>query len=884
MKPLVVEFQAFGPYAGYEKVDFSQLAKQGLFLICGKTGTGKTTILDAMTFALYGKSSGHGRDDLMAMRCTKADFNTSTFVCFEFENNGETYRFRRSLDRKRTNLSVAYECSKLDKNNVWQPLQEKFTEKDINNKAKEIIGLDYDQFSQVIVLPQGKFEQLLTSDSEDKEKILTSIFGEEKWEAIAKNIFWEAENRKNQLKADKTKIVNSLADEGCDKLSELELKIEEKKLQLESMEQEYARSDYDKQIKAQQDMLVLAKRFADMHSTKAQITNLESRKTERESWEQQLKDATKAAKIKNVLEEEKKAKDDLVRRTKEEEDAWKLEETCKIKSENASKVLSEHIAKESEIEADKKCKIQYEEKRSYYEGLDSLNKEYQEKLKAEDEAKKQEEAVKKECDLLAGQVVSLQKEYESVRVEHDRTLKAYIAGIAGELAKNLIEGEACPVCGNTKHPKKAVISADSVSKKDIDAKKAEMEDVYNKMNQTIEANNAQLKLYEEKKKQTAQKHGEVVAVETRISTTKDGLVEGIETLAELETEIEKIEKLVSDYYAVKEKLETADKKEKELYTESKSKVESAAKEKGAALKASELAITECDKALEENDFETREAAMALLISDVQMKKLSESIANFDAELKAQREIHKKLQDELKGIEEPDDEKCKEIVKSLERVKEEFIKNSEVLKSEISRLTEKYDGLVKQDDGLDEKLREAEQDLKIAKSLRGDNGVGLKRYVLGIMFSSVVSAANKMLELVHGGRYHLFRTDEKGLNGANKKGLELKVKDSRSSEHDGRFVSTLSGGEKFLASLALSIGMSTVAQKGGVKIEALFIDEGFGSLDEDSIEDAMDILKSIQEANGIVGIISHVQILQDRISTKLTVEEKNNSSHIIQTIG
>ena len=187
------------------------------------------------------------------------------------------------------------------------------------------------------------------------------------------------------------------------------------------------------------------------------------------------------------------------------------------------------------------------------------------------------------------------------------------------------------------------------------------------------------------------------------------------------------------------------------------------------------------------------------------------------------------------------------------------------------------------EGMEEKIREAEEDFAFAKKLRGDSGTGLQRYVLGIMFSSVVAAANQMLELVHGGRYRLYRSDEKA-QGTNKRGLELKVFDRNSVEHGGRFVSTLSGGEKFLASLALSIGMSTIAQKSGIKIEALFIDEGFGSLDEDSISDAMNILGSIQQANGLVGIISHVQLLQDRIPTKLQVQEVEGGSHIIQTIG
>ncbi|MBR0129729.1 MAG: SMC family ATPase, partial [Firmicutes bacterium] len=176
------------------------------------------------------------------------------------------------------------------------------------------------------------------------------------------------------------------------------------------------------------------------------------------------------------------------------------------------------------------------------------------------------------------------------------------------------------------------------------------------------------------------------------------------------------------------------------------------------------------------------------------------------------------------------------------------------------------------------IQDAEDDFTFAKNLRGDTGIGLQRYVLGIMFSSVIKAANEMLRKVHGGRYQLFRTDEK-VDGSNKRGLDLKVYDSYAGGSDGRSVSTLSGGEKFLASLALSIGMSTIAKTGGVNIDGIFIDEGFGSLDNDSIDDALDILGSIQKAHGMVGIISHVEVLRSNIPTKIQVVKKREGSTI-----
>ena len=179
---------------------------------------------------------------------------------------------------------------------------------------------------------------------------------------------------------------------------------------------------------------------------------------------------------------------------------------------------------------------------------------------------------------------------------------------------------------------------------------------------------------------------------------------------------------------------------------------------------------------------------------------------------------------------------------------------------------------------DAEIQEAEDDLAFARKLRGDTGLGLQRYVLAIMFNQVIGEANRMLEKVHGGRYHLYRSDEKGAG--NKRGLELKVHDNRSPDTEGRSVAMLSGGEKFLVSLSLSIGMSTVAQKTGVQIEALFIDEGFGTLDDGSIADAMDILESVRRSSGMIGIISHVRLLESNIPTHLAVKKTNAGSTIV----
>ena len=326
-----------------------------------------------------------------------------------------------------------------------------------------------------------------------------------------------------------------------------------------------------------------------------------------------------------------------------------------------------------------------------------------------------------------------------------------------------------------------------------------------------------------------------------------------------------------------------EKNAREGYTKALSEEESAKLEAKDAEKAYSEAKEKTAEALKENGFDTKEEALLVSMSEKDKDELRERINRFDTELNSIKIVVDELTRQLCGKEEPDEDECNKKLNEANRVSEEYLSIRAVLISEIQRLAKKLSDLRKEGEGIEERIHEADEDMVFAKKLRGDSGTGLQRYVLGIMFSSVVAAANKMLEMVHGGRYRLYRSDDRAA-GSNKRGLELKVHDSLSDEHEGRSVGTLSGGEKFLASLALSVGMSTVARKNGIKTEALFIDEGFGSLDEDSINDAMNILKSIQKANGMVGIISHVRLLQDQIPTKLIVEETGNGSRIVSSIG
>ncbi len=883
MRPIRTEFQAFGPYAGYEAVDFESVSRKGLFLICGRTGTGKTMILDAMTFALFGKSSGHGRDDFESMRCTNADFATDTFVRFEFENQGEVYRFERRLERKRKNLSASCSVSRLGEDGIWRPLLENPKERTVNEKAVELIGLEYEQFRQVMVLPQGQFERLLTSNSDEKEKILTSIFGEEKWQRIAECFYSRAESRKNELKGIQERIRNSLAEEDCVSIGELSLKTDRKKEEEETLTEEYKRKDYEGIIRREQEKLTDVRRFGDLHRAEERAALLAAQREKRIGWEKKAENAKRAEKVRIRLEEEQRAKEVLSRRLKEEDSIRKTAEEKRKASEEASEQAALHARKEQDIEERKTRKIRYEGKRGDYEGLEEAERLLKVRERAAKDALTAETKTRKECGVLSEAVSGLQKEYAGLHAEQGTLLNRYLAGITGELAEQLAEGKPCPVCGSTEHPHRAKAAPDRVSRAEVEEKKKAADRKYQELQEETAALEKAKKHLDEKHAALEKANTELAAFSAALENRRKNLIEGIATAGMLEEEIEKLQKSVTEYEAKKKQLLEAQKQAKDACTEAEAKIEPAGKETEAAEKLCRETAAAVEEALRENGFSSREEAEEWMLTREETEELSARISDYDANVKNAGETLKALREELQGKEEPDGESCREALRSAEKAREDYIARKAVLSGETERLLKKLRELRKEGEDIGEKLREAEEDFAFAKKLRGDSGTGLQRYALGIMFSSVVAAANQMLEMVHGGRYRLYRSDEKA-QGTNKRGLELKVFDRNSTDHDGRFVSTLSGGEKFLASLALSIGLSTVAQKSGIRIEALFIDEGFGSLDDESIGDAMNVLNSIQKANGLVGIISHVQILQEQIPVKLKVEKDSRGSHIVQTIG
>lgn len=891
MKPLKLELQAFGPYVEKQTVDFGKLSEKGMFLIKGSTGSGKTTIFDAILFALYGESTGEvilgkssgtgkggkiGRNELEDWRCTQAPPDMTTYVSFSFESNGHTYVFKRSLLPKRVNLAALYEAGEVDEDGNIVPFFNNPKQKDLNEKAEELIGLTKDQFRQVVFLPQGQFERFLIAPSDEKESILKRIFGTDKWSDYADRFYDNAKTRMDALRTEKSEIEISLSDEGVTDLDELGEKISG--LNAEKIQSEEAHTLFNGE-KKQEDLnkdIQLAEKFKPLHDLERTQKALAARREEMTAKKERYAAAEGAESIRTTITEYEKAASDLKRR----ENA--LKESEESLPDVRDKVVKAQAAKEkndtdSPVEELQKKIGEYDSKRKIYERYGELESAFNDAKTLRESAQRETanaEAKKTECIEAAEKAVeAFNKADKDARDYRDR----YLEGIYGEIAEGLQDGEACPVCGSTSHPAPAYRIPGSVSKQDVDKKEAAREKAKKEWDAAEAAKDNAVEDWEKKKDILEDKNNTLTAARSELEAASNNLIEGIADSDALENQISKFKTAIDDYQKKSRALEADLEAAKKKLTELEQKIKQDTTERDAAKVTLDTISKALDGALNEKGYEDVDSAKADLRSETERKRMHQEIVEYETQWGENESALTAKRKELEDQTEPDvsefNERQKEITSELNNYKE----NHSIICNKIKELTEKKERLDKKNEHYKSEIGEAESDLSFAKLLRGDSSVGIQRYVLAVMFEQVIGYANEMLANVHGGRYHLRRTDERGSK--NKRGLELKVHDNRSPDRDGRNVSMLSGGEKFLVSLALSIGMSTVAQKTGVRIEALFIDEGFGTLDYDSISDAMTVLESVRQSSGMIGIISHVELLESVIPTHLEAVKTDKGSYI-----
>ena len=882
MKPLFLEIQAFGPYVEKQTINFEKLAEQGMFLIKGPTGSGKTTIFDAMTFALYGGSSGDdprnrfGRNDLEEWRCNQADGAVPTIVSFVFSSHGRRYQFTRRLVQKRKNFSAEFAAGELDENGNLIPFFENPKKDDLNRKAEELIGLTKEQFRQVVLLPQGQFERFLTASSDEKESILETIFDAEKWDAYAQRFFDAANKRKMDLVEEKNRVTASLADEGLSTIDELSDRIAETEDEIKKWEAEKAAYNEEEKRNRLNSDRALSVRFESLHRLEKDQQKLQTCAEEVRKNRLQYEKAVKAEALREVISAYEWAEGNYRKRLNEAAgyhaqlpDAQKRFDTAQQEKQD-NEACSPVAGLNAKIG-------EYEAKRSVYETLGQCQEAFEREsktLKAQEEAQKR---ARWEFDKAARQAKDALEAYNNANSQASDLRARYYSGIYGELAAALQENAPCPVCGSIHHPAPAHRSDDSVSKETVEqAEKAE------------EAKKKYWKQQEEersKKEQCAKneldklKNAQIAQMQAKkdLENTRANLIDGVLDLNALDERLTGFRGEIRRYTDTTEMLNDAWKEANDALNQLTTMISGAEKERTAAEENCASAKEAMEAALAEAGYPDAQTAKQDMRSNAERAKLQEKIVVYDTAVQNNSNALAEKRLELAGKEEPDAAQFGERQKEIQAKSDEFTNKISALRTTGENLHKKQQNLRVKWDHYQSNIQEAENDLAFARKLRGDTGIGLQRYVLAVMFNQVIGEANRMLEKVHGGRYHLYRTEDKGKG--NKRGLELKVHDNRSPDTEGRSVAMLSGGEKFLVSLSLSIGLSTVAQRSGVQIEALFIDEGFGTLDDSSIQDAMDVLESVRRSSGMIGIISHVQLLESNIPTHLEVIKSSSGSTI-----
>ena len=880
MKPISVRFRCFGPYIEEQTIRFDELAEHGLFLICGETGSGKTTILDAMCCALYGSCSGEIRGELDAKRCRQARPEDPTEVDFIFECGGKRYRFSRKLTPRKSRKADAettynedYSCG-TESDGVWIPLLDNAKKKAMNAKAEELLGLNLNQFRQVIILPQGRFETLLTSGSEDKESILSSLFHTERWKTAVERMADELNSRRDEIARESQTIQEGLNRLQAGSVAELPeaLKAAEQAAEC-AAEAEKAAEEAKKQAQA---LLNLNDDYRELDKRREKLESSRKAAADDHAVQVRLEMAQKAEKARRPHDEWDQAGEALKQadtRLKETEDKLgQAEETLKKAKEarDAHELLAGEQEKRSrEVQRLASLRERYLSISSLQKAADARKKEL---AAAETEKERAERTAKGEKERLQ----ELETAWNNAEDAYKLTARAYRAAAAGNLAAVLQEGEPCPVCGSTHHPHPARLPEGAVESRDVEAAEKEV----TRARKAYEIQKGRKEKEEEAWRKAEQSYQEArTAYDTADGTLRQELAwrdPELETLEDLDRRSRELDGAVRDYNDKKEKLSAA-------YNQAvaaRDTLNGAKKDRQTDWEQAGTAYREKEKvwlkALAETGLGTEIQYNAMILAAEEQQKLQKTLSDHQAELGTAQVLYQEQQEKLEGKERPEPETAAKTYEEADlrhkaSIQEKTIaeQKRENLRTEIARLT-----------ALDAKIAERrnayEEDNAFVRALRGSTGMSIQRYVLSVRLGQVIVEANRLLSGIYGGRYRLHRSNE-SYGSSHKSGLELEVYDSQSDQR--RSVCTLSGGEKFLVALSLAIGLCTVVQneQKGVNLEAMFIDEGFGSLDQNTLGDALDVLQGVQRGHGLVGIISHVPLLEETILTKIEIRKTAHGS-------
>lgn len=877
MRPVSVRFKCFGPYMAEQFIDFEALEKSGLFLICGETGAGKTTILDAICYALYGRSSGGLRGDLSVMRCKLAEKEDETLSEFVFDSGGKRYKFVRSLKFGRKKLNDSHNCLEL-RGEEYVPIFENPKATNVNQKAQELIGLTYDQFRQVIILPQGQFEKLLVSDSAEKEKILVSLFHADRWQKISDEIYRRVAERDTALKQEKLQIAAKLREYGCEKLEQLEERILQDREALSNLREEVTdaekaaakcRENSEKAILENEAFLELSRR-------KKRLESLEKEENGRNAEGMILERADIARSIHPVYLSFGEAKASKLRAeglTAQEEARLKGAEDALLSAEGAWK---DHEAAREGYEQDKQQVILLKNVGGIYRALKGLEAGSAAAEGALNGAKAAVEGAKNAYLRRDAQWQSALLNQNQAMEEYRQAQALYLRGIGSILAEKLTPGAPCPVCGSREHPAPAKAGLGHVTEAELEQKNTAMTEANEAVAKAMKLRSQAEQHYTQAVEAETEAARQAAVARAELENARHQRLPGVDTQEQLEQTLTVLSRRTEQFEMEDLRVRQALEQARDRETAARSKLEAARESLAAAQVRYAAQAAAWQEALETSGLEREEDFLAADLEPEERRSRTAALMQFRADLTQARMAEEEQRRALADKTAPDMERIKKDLLETQNQLKKLSDRQLLAEDRLKTMEKDATNLRKRQETYEIQRLSADNDLEFANRLRGRSGVSLQRYVLGVMLTSITVEANRLLAKVCGGRYRLYRTDEISGSG-HKGGLELEVYDSQNNQR--RSVTTLSGGEKFLAALSLAIGLSTVvqAQGGGIRLGAMFIDEGFGSLDREAVQEALEVLQGIQRNAGIVGIISHVEQLAQIIPTRLEIEKGKQGS-------
>lgn len=870
MKPIKLKMQAFGPFAAETEIDFSRFGQDSLFLVTGDTGAGKTTVFDAISFALYGEASGGaGRRASRSFRSDYASASAETFVEYEFLHKGRVYRVRRSPEYERARLrgsgtttqaaAVLFECPETGE--IITRIES------ANTRISELIGLNRNQFSQTVMIAQGDFLKILNAKSDERKKLFQQIFGT--------SMYAELQNRLKDMDSkcsSDMNILNSavssamsrvILQKGFEKVDQLAESLSDSKyisqaipllgemLSLSGNAAEGIRNE----LKASEDTLGrLNGEYADAKNINQDFDSKAALKKELASLllkENEIASASKkasAARRALGIEKTEALRNSAVKSLASAEASVSQYERDEKNAECELEKLSEPYRKITEKHNDEPKRLNIIDKlEKAVPSISALEK--NEKAQALAKARMEEALIKsRELDL-----------------KYTRIKEAFYRSQSGLLAQELEEGKACPVCGSLHHPNPAKLSADSADKAELEDAELNRRNAENELSEiTKEIEKLSVQLEADKKTVLAIGFKRIPSISELTST-----------IDERRAENKRIEKQYAELSALFEKLN------KEL-TSIKAAKDSALRQKEAL--SGELAslTAEWTAALSSAGFADEKEYFEAKLPQSSVLSYEQRIQSYLAEKKS-------LSDRILSLSQKLDGKKPLALAALEEKLSKLHEERNLLSSGLSSLerensiNEEALSSLKKSEANAEKLRRRWASVnELYNSVAGKASqrikISFETYVQQYYFKQVIAAANKRLTVLTDGQFTL-RCKEEAKNMRTQVGLDLDVLDR--STGVWRDVSTLSGGESFMASLALALGLSDTVQarSGGVRLDSMFIDEGFGTLDENSLRQALSLLSRLADGKRLIGVISHVQELKERIDKKIIIKKKLTGSEL-----